>query len=118
MCWKNDNNFILWDILTTHSPRGKITKELEADARPKVARGELPKWPSKFNKTKLDTDPALMAISKAMLKCLRVNPQDRPTAGEIADELSEAIDNLPEGFGDKEKWKEMMRQGQVEGDAN
>ncbi|KAL7532977.1 hypothetical protein ACHAXR_004969 [Thalassiosira sp. AJA248-18] len=97
---------ILWDILTTHSPRGKMKKELEAEVRPSVARGELPPWPSDFNKTKLSTDPALSAIEKAMQKCLRGNPEDRPTAGEIADELSEAIENLPEGFGDKEKWKE------------
>lgn len=107
---------ILWDILTTHSPRGKMNKELEAGVRPLVARGELPSWPSDFNKTKLLVDPALMAIEKAMMKCLRVKPEDRPTAGEIAHELSEAIDNLPEGFGDKEKWKERMRvqQGDVE----
>ena len=96
---------IMWDILTTHSPRGKMTKELEANVRPSVARGELPTWPSDFNKTRLTTDPALAAIDKAMRKCLRANPEDRPTAGEIADELSEAIDNLPEGFGDKERWK-------------
>jgi len=106
---------ILWDILTTHSPRGKMNKELEAGVRPLVARGELPSWPSDFNKTKLLVDPALMAIEKAMMKCLRVKPEDRPTAGEVAYELSEAIDNLPEGFGDKEKWKERMRvQGEVD----
>jgi hypothetical protein len=39
---------------------------------------------------------------------MRANPQDRPTAGEIAAELADAIENLPEGFGDKEKWKAMM----------
>lgn len=99
---------ILWDILTTHSPRGKMTKDLEYKYRPKVARGELPEWPEDFNQTKLTTDPALSAIHKAMLQCMRANPQDRPTAGEIAAELADAIENLPEGFGDKEKWKAMM----------
>ncbi|KAL9189793.1 hypothetical protein ACHAXT_009468 [Thalassiosira profunda] len=105
---------ILWDILTTHSPRGKMKKELEAETRPMVARGELPKWPSDFNTTKLERDPALKAIERAMRKCLRLKPEDRPTAGEIADELSVAIDNLPEGFGDKDKWRaEMARQEEI-----
>jgi len=36
---------------------------------------------------------------------LEVQSRGRPTAGEIAAELFEAIDNLPEGFGDKEKWR-------------
>ena len=105
---------ILWDILTTHSPRGKMTKDRMDKTRPKVAKGELPPWPEDFNQTKLLVDPALMAIEKAMRKCLRVKPEDRPTAGEIADELSQAIENLPEGFGDKEKWKQeqiMKEQG-------
>ena len=102
---------ILWDILTTHSPRGRMQKDLQDDIRPLVARGDLPEWPSDFNKTKLITDPALKAIEKAMMKCLRAKPEDRPTAGEVAYDLSEAIDNLPEGFGDKEKWKERVRQG-------
>ena len=60
-------------------------------------------WPDNFNQTKLTTDPALMAIHTAMTKCLWYNPYDRPTAGEIAAELVEAYDNLPEGFGDKKK---------------
>ena len=100
---------ILWDILTSHSPRGKMNKERMEEVRPKVALGELPEWPSDFNKTKLQTDPALMAIEKAMMKCLQAKPEDRPTAGEIADELHQAIHNLPEGFGDKEKWRQEMR---------
>ena len=101
---------ILWDILTTHSPRGKMKKELEDKTRPKVARGELPPWPDDVNQTKLKTDPALKAINIAMRKCLRAKPEDRPTAGEIADELAAAVDALPEGFGDKEKWRQKMRE--------
>ena len=102
---------ILWDILTTHSPRGKMTKERMDRVRPRVAKGELPLMDYEdFDVTKLETDPALMAIDKAMRKCLRVKPQDRPTAGEIADELSEALENLPEGFGDKEAWKRKMEE--------
>ena len=97
---------ILMEILTTHSPWGLMQKgEAEEETRPKVARGELPEWPDDFNQTKLITDPALKAIHSAMMKCLRFNPKDRPTAGEVAAELFEAIDNLPEGFGDKEKWR-------------
>ncbi|KAL3808917.1 hypothetical protein ACHAXA_004685 [Cyclostephanos tholiformis] len=97
---------ILMEILTTHSPWGLMQKgEAEDETRPKVSRGELPEWPEDFNQTKLVTDPALKAIYLAMMKCLKFNPDDRPTAGEIAAELFEAIDNLPEGFGDKEKWR-------------
>jgi hypothetical protein len=40
-----------------------------------------------------------------MSKYLWFRPEDRPTAGEIAAELFDAIDNLPEGFGDEEKWR-------------
>ena len=97
---------ILMEILTSHSPWGLMQKgQAEEETRPRVARGELPDFPDDFNMTKLTSDPALMAIDRAMRKCLRFLPEDRPTAGEIAAELFEAIDNLPEGFGNKEKWR-------------
>jgi hypothetical protein len=48
-----------------------------------------------------------------MIKCLRYNPLDRPTADEIAAELVKAYDNLPEGFGDKKKWMEMIDEREV-----
>eukprot|EP00804_Cyclotella_cryptica_P012815 CCRYP_010565-RB/>CCRYP_010565-RB protein AED:0.04 eAED:0.04 QI:284/1/0.66/1/1/0.66/3/0/663 len=95
---------ILMTILTTHSPRGKMTKELQEQIRPKVARGELPKLPSDFNETEAAADPALSPIMNAMYKCLRALPEDRPSAGEIAEELASAVDNLPEEYGDKEKF--------------
>lgn len=95
---------ILWDLLTTHAPWGKMKKERQDEVRPKVAKGELPKLPPPYD-TLTVQDPALKAIKDAMYKCLRLNPDDRPTAGEIAEELAEALGNLPEGFGDKEKFK-------------
>jgi serine/threonine protein kinase len=99
---------ILWTILTTHSPWKMVKGEAEERTRPKVARGVLPNWPDDFDHTKLESDPALMAINLAMRRCLRFNPEERPTAGEIAAELNDAIENLPVGFGDKEKWKNEM----------
>lgn len=108
---------ILMEILTTHAPWGTMVKggDKEEETRPKVARGELPEWPDDFNLTKMELDPALTAIHDAMKKCLTLNPEDRPTAGVIAAELFEAIDNLPKGFGDKEKWKrERELQDQLE----
>jgi len=98
---------ILWDILTTHSPY-KMSKDKMDRTRVNVAKGVLPDWPDDFNKTKAESDPALNAIEKAMQKCLRTKPEDRPTAGEIADELSEALEHLPDGFGDKEAWRQKM----------
>jgi serine/threonine protein kinase len=100
---------ILMNILTTHSPRGTMTKELQDEVRPKVARGELPKLPSDFNAN--TTDPALTAIMKAMYKCLRALPEDRPSAGEIAEELALAVESLPEEYGDKEKFYASMEKG-------
>lgn len=95
---------ILWDLLTTHAPWGKMKKERQDEVRPKVAKGELPKLPPPYDKLTLQ-DPALKALKDAMYKCLRLNPEDRPSAGEIAQELAEALGNLPEGFGDKSKFK-------------
>lgn len=108
---------ILMEILTTHAPWGQMIKggDKEEETRPKVARGEMPDWPEDFNITKMTKDPALMAIHDAIIKCLQLKPEDRPTAGQIAAELFEAIDNLPEGFGDKEKWRrEREMQDQIE----
>lgn len=97
----------LWNLLTTHAPWGKMTKERQEEVRSKVAKGELPELPPPYHKLTLK-DPALKAIKDAMYKCLRLNPVDRPSAGEIAEELADALENLPKGFGDKNKFKEEM----------
>ncbi len=95
---------VLMEILTTHSPWGTMQKgETEEEKRPKVARGELPEFPANFNATGLASNPVLAAIYGAMRKCLRFQPEDRPTAGEIAAKLFDTINNLLEGFGNKEK---------------
>ena len=90
-----------YSVLTSHAPRGKMTKALIDKVRPKVARGELPVLPEFYQNT---TDPALVAVREAMYKCLQPKPEDRPTAMDIVDELVQAVENLPEGFGDKEKY--------------
>jgi hypothetical protein len=82
-----------------------MMKERQDEVRPKVARGELPKLPPPYDTLTLK-DPALKALKDAMYKCLRLNPEDRPSAGEIAEKLAEALGNLPEGYGDKSKFKE------------
>lgn len=104
---------ILHTILTSHSPRGKMSKELMVEVRPKVARGELPKLPSDFNETEASSDPALSPIMSAMYKCLKAFPEDRPSAGEIAEELAIAVDNLPDDYGDKEKFYNSMEREQM-----
>ena len=98
---------ILFTILTTHSPY-KMAKDEAPRVRSNVAKGVLPKLPSDFNGT--TTDPALRAIMAAMYKCLRTDPRDRPTAGEVAAELSEAVEGLPEKYGDKELWRERLEE--------
>jgi len=104
---------ILWNILTTYTPRGKQRKEeREYAIRQLVANGTLPSWPDGFNQTTLLTNPALRAIESAAKKCLRPKPQDRPTAGEIADELLEAKKNMPDGFGDRETWERERRRSE------
>ncbi len=103
---------ILWIILTAHSS-WKMVPELQDKVQSKVLNGGFTNLPDNFNQTKLTTDPVLMAIHTAMIKCLRYNPHDRPTADEIAAELVEAYDNLPEGFGDKKKWMELIDEREV-----
>ena len=49
---------ILWNILTTYTPRGKQKKEeREYETRQMVANGTLPSWPDGFNQTILHTNP-------------------------------------------------------------
>ena len=80
---------ILWGILTGKPPWKKDKDPIAMDElRPRVARGELPELPAKFANS---TDPTIIAIRDAMFKCLRVNPEERASAGEVAHDLKLAM---------------------------
>jgi len=78
---------ILWSLLTNKSPWVKDKKNMD-ELRPRVARGELPPLPSKIVNS---VDPTMIAIRNAMFKCLRVNPEERASAGEVAYDLKMAM---------------------------
>ena len=78
---------LLFHILTTHSPRGKM-KDFRMEAvRQDVLKGIPPPLPKEYASSK---DTASKAIRKAMDMCFANNPADRATAREIADVLVEA----------------------------
>eukprot|EP00984_Skeletonema_dohrnii_P007209 scaffold2601_cov127-Skeletonema_dohrnii-CCMP3373.AAC.8 len=78
---------ILWSLLTNKPPWVKDKKKID-ELRPRVARGEIPTLPSKIANS---TDPTIVAIRDAMFKCLRINPEERASAGEVAHDLKIAL---------------------------
>ncbi|KAL7439453.1 hypothetical protein ACHAXM_006713 [Skeletonema potamos] len=78
---------ILWSLLINTPPWKKDNKKMD-ELRPRVARGEMPDLPSKIANS---TDPTIVAIKNAMFKCLRVNPEERASAGEVAHDLKMAL---------------------------
>lgn len=85
---------ILFHILTTHSPRGKMKKELMEGIRADVVRGIAPVLPPPFDSM---TDPVTMAFKKAMDRCFVVDPKKRATAAEIVDILFQTLVKLLDG---------------------
>lgn len=79
---------ILYHTLTTHSARGKQTKDRMAEVRPVVAAGILPVFPDYYRKSK---DPNVIAMVKAIYLCWSKDPTQRATAKQIADLLYEAV---------------------------
>ncbi|GKY91588.1 hypothetical protein MPSEU_000130700 [Mayamaea pseudoterrestris] len=79
---------ILFHILTTHSPRGKMKKEMMEDVRADVVRGVAPVLPPPFDNM---TDSVTMAFKKAMDRCFVVDHKERATADEIVDILFQAL---------------------------
>lgn len=82
---------LLFHILTSHSPRGKMTKERMDEVRQDVLKGIRPTVPKPYADAK---DPASVAILKAMERCFAKNPSDRGTAREIADDLLETYSTM------------------------
>lgn len=79
---------ILFHILTTHSPRGKMKKERAEEVRAKVLKGEPPFLDSKYTKSK---DPSIVAFRKAMKLCFEPDPTKRGSARQVADIMLTAL---------------------------
>lgn len=79
---------ILFHILTTHSPRGKMKKERAEEVREKVLRGEPPFLDSKYTKSK---DGSIIAFREAMKLCFEPDPKKRGTARQVADIMLNAL---------------------------
>ena len=78
---------LLFHILTTHSPRGKMKAFRMEEVRKDVLQGIPPHIPTEYATA---ADPASVAIRKAMNKCFAREPGDRAPAREIANDLLDA----------------------------
>ena len=72
---------LLFHILTTKSPRGKMKPERMEETRELVLKGEAPILSPPFNKSK---DNVIKTFRKAMAMCFEVDPVKRATAREVA----------------------------------
>jgi len=81
---------ILFHILTTHSPRGKMKPELMEGVRDDVVRGVRPVLPEPFAS---DTSPAVTAFRDAMDRCFEMDPAKRASAQEVLEILLDALEN-------------------------
>jgi serine/threonine protein kinase len=82
---------IIFHVLTTHSPRGKMKKERIEEVREIVARGIPPFLEEYYVKSK---DPAVKAIRRALDRCFEPDPKNRGSAREVADLLLEALTDI------------------------
>ena len=93
---------VLFHILTTHSPRGKMKKHLMEDARTIVRQGIRPNLTEPFlsagvgggkdgTSTLLKKSGAVKAFLKAMDLCFEKDPSKRGTAIQVARVLHKAL---------------------------
>jgi serine/threonine protein kinase len=79
---------VLYHILTTHAPRGKMKRERMEIVRPVVAQGIAPELPEPYAS---GTNPVYVAIRSAMALCFAKDPSERGSAEEVADLLTSAV---------------------------
>lgn len=75
---------LLFHILTTKSPRGKMYAERMQETRELVLRGEAPILPEPFDR---NNDSVTKVFRKAMEMCFEVDPAKRASARQIANML-------------------------------
>jgi serine/threonine protein kinase len=96
---------VLFHVMTTHSPRGKMKAERMELIRAEVAAGQPPVLMEPYASSR---DPIFVAFRKALSRCFVVDPVARATASEIADILFDALLKVidhPEKVKKKEKLK-------------
>jgi hypothetical protein len=79
---------VLYHILTTHSPRGKMKRERMEMVRPLVAQGIAPQLPEPYAS---GTDPVYAVFRNAMALCFAKDPKERGSAEEVANLLTHAV---------------------------
>lgn len=82
---------ILFHILTTHSPRGKMKDYRMEEVRAMVLQGIEPKIPEPFAS---DNSTATAAFKKAMSRCFVKDPAHRASAQEVLEILLDALEEL------------------------
>jgi serine/threonine protein kinase len=82
---------VLYHILSTHSPRGKMKRERMEIVRPVVAQGIAPKLPEPY---KSGTDPVHAAFRNAMALCFAKDPKERGSAEDVANLLTNAVAHI------------------------
>jgi len=85
---------IFFRLICGHEPWNKLEpggKPSKAEVNEKVKKGILPTIPTDVMES---IDPEVTAIREAMFRCYTFDPQDRPSAREIANKLQAALDKL------------------------
>ena len=91
---------ILFHILTTHSPWGKMKQERMDEVRDKVRAGTKPLFMDEYVNT---TRPAEIAMKEAINRCWETDPTKRATAREVAEHLYDALDELRSSKSERER---------------
>ncbi|KAL3941698.1 MAG: hypothetical protein SGBAC_003978 [Bacillariaceae sp.] len=79
---------VLFHILTTHSPRGKMKRERMDEVRVVVAMGVAPTLPAPYN---VSDSPAVLAFRQALELCFVIDPVQRGSAQQVAKILQDAV---------------------------
>ena len=82
---------LLFHLLTTNAPHGKMKRERMEEVRLQVAAGERPILVAPYANS---THPVVKAFRQAMDLSFPLNPADRGTSQEIADVLVDALMNM------------------------
>lgn len=85
---------ILFRLICEHEPWNKLEpggRPSKEEMNEKVIKGVLPFIPEQV---KTSTDPEVVAIREAMLRCYTYKSEERPSAREIANALQNVLDEL------------------------